>query len=217
VKIDKKIVGYKVMTKDEKEKLPAEAVTRQSLESMPRPDMLAGSTYKIKPPGQDHAMYITINDICLPDSERRPYEIFINTKNPEHFQWMLALTRVISAVLRKGGDYKFLIEELSNVFDPQGGYFRKGRYIPSFVAEIGRVIELHVNGYGSMTEHLDAGQKKFLREKAREFGIELNQQEGVSSANFPSNAKLCLKCNTKAVLISEGCATCFNCGDSKCG
>ena len=118
-------------------------------EQLERPDQLAGSTYKIKTPLSDHALYVTINDIVLnPGTEhelRRPFEIFINSKNMEHFQWIVALTRIISAVFRKGGDVAFLVEELHSVFDPGGGYLKRGgKHVPSLVAEIGTVIEDHL-------------------------------------------------------------------------
>ena len=116
-------------------------------EKLERPEMLLGSTYKIKTPLSEHALYITVNDIVLNEGteheQRRPFEIFINSKNMEHFQWVLALTRIISAVFRKGGDVTVLVEELRSVFDPSGGYFKKGgKFMPSLVAEIGEVIKV---------------------------------------------------------------------------
>jgi hypothetical protein len=148
--------------------------------------------------------------------ERRPYEIFINSKNMEHFQWVLALTRVISAVFRKGGDACFLVEELKAVFDPKGGYFKKGGvFMPSLVAEIGCAIESHLKHIGmikpeAMTDH----QKKFLEEKRREFEAQHGESEGQA---FPEKAVLCSKCSTKAMVLMDGCMTCLNCGESKCG
>ncbi|MFI3119716.1 MAG: NrdJb, partial [Methylococcaceae bacterium] len=175
-KITKKIVSYKVLTKDDVEPVKQEQ-QQPSLESMnenlARPEVLLGSTYKIKTPQSEHALYITINDIILNQGtafeERRPYEIFINSKNMEHFQWVLALTRLISAVFRKGGDACFLVEEMKAVFDPHGGYFKKGGvFMPSLVAEIGYAIESHMKHIGmikpdKMTDH----QKKFLDEKRK--------------------------------------------------
>ena len=223
-KINKKIVGYKVLTKDNAEAVqPAEA-EKPSLESMhenvERPEVLLGSTYKIKTPQSEHALYITINDMVLnmgtAHEERRPYEIFINSKNMEHFQWVLALTRVISAVFRKGGDATFLVEEMKAVFDPRGGYFKKGGvFMPSLVAEIGSAIESHMKHIGmikpeKMTDH----QKQFLAEKRREF----EAAHGESDAQaFPEKAVLCVKCSTKAMVLMDGCMTCLNCGESKCG
>ena len=126
-------------------------------EKFQRPESLEGCTYKINTPLSDHALYITINDVVLnpgTDHElRRPFEIFINSKNLEHFQWVVALTRVISAVFRKGGDVTFLVEELKAVFDPQGGYFKPGgRFMPSLVAEIGDAIETHMKHIGLLQE-----------------------------------------------------------------
>lgn len=122
-------------------------------ERVSRPEVLAGVTYKIKTPLSEHALYVTINDIVLnaptAGEIRRPFEIFINSKNMDHFQWIVALTRIISAVFRKGGDSTFLVEELRSVFDPRGGYFKPGgRYTPSLVAEIGDVIEAHLRRIG---------------------------------------------------------------------
>jgi hypothetical protein len=139
-------------------------------ENVERPEMLLGATYKIKTPLSDHALYITVNDMVLnPGTEhehRRPFEIFINSKNMDHFQWIVALTRIISAVFRKGGDVTFLVEELHSVFDPKGGYFKKGgKYMPSLVAEIGDVIETHMRMIGMLDNgDLDEHQRKHIAE-----------------------------------------------------
>ena len=124
-------------------------------EKLERPEVLIGSTYKIKTPVSDHAMYLTINDIMLNEGteheHRRPFEIFINSKNLDHFQWIVALTRIISAVFSKGGDVAFLTEELKAVFDPRGGYWQPGgKFMPSIVAEIGYVVERHLQTIGLM-------------------------------------------------------------------
>ena len=144
MKIEKKIVDYAV--KDVSASATAEveaprpkAEVIQMHERLERPEVLVGSTYKIKTPLSEHALYVTINDVVLnKDTEheqRRPFEIFINSKNMDHFQWIVALTRIMSAVFRKGGDITFLVDELRSVFDPKGGYFKKGgRYMPSLVA-----------------------------------------------------------------------------------
>ncbi len=225
-KISKKIVSYKVLTNDDKAaaaEAQAEA-QKQSVESMhenvERPEVLLGSTYKIKTPQSEHALYITINDIILnpgtEHEERRPYEIFINSKNMEHFQWVLALTRVISAVFRKGGDACFLVEEMKAVFDPRGGYFKKGGvFMPSLVAEIGCAIESHLKHIGMIKpEPMSDHQKKFLAEKRKEF----ETLHGSTEENaFPDKAVLCTKCSTKAMVLMDGCMTCLNCGESKCG
>ncbi|HET8802679.1 MAG TPA: NrdJb, partial [Marinobacter sp.] len=136
VKISNKIVGYRVKkadpeaTTEQQAPVQAEHKPVQMNEYIERPDFLLGTTYKIKPPIAEHAMYITINDILLNEGtdheSRQPYEVFINSKSMEHFQWVIALTRVISAVFRKGGDVTFLVEELRSVYDPNGGYFKKG-------------------------------------------------------------------------------------------
>ncbi len=225
IKIDKKIVSYKVVTPEDKKPAVVEEV-KNDLESMhenlPRPEMLLGSTYKIKTPQSEHALYITINDMFLnagtEHEERRPYEVFINSKNMEHFQWVLALTRVISAVFRKGGDITFMVEELKAVFDPKGGYFKKGGvYMPSLVAEIGHAIEQHMKHIGMLKDiELEAHQKQFLAEKRKEFEAKHGAQTDESD-NFPEQAQLCPKCQTKALVLMDGCMTCLNCGDSKCG
>ena len=153
-KIEQKIVDWTVISAAVQEPPPAADVV-QMHEKLERPEILVGSTYKVKTPLSEHALYITINDIILnQDTEheqRRPFEIFINSKNMDHFQWVVALTRVISAVFRKGGDATFLVEELKAVFDPKGGYFKRGgRFMPSLVAEIGEAIEHHMKNIGLM-------------------------------------------------------------------
>src|ERR671911_1852853 len=170
IKFDKRIVKYRVQKpeggKADVEKTDAERPSAQARarkdgggkvvwmhEKLERPEVLIGSTYKIKTPVSDHAMYLTINDIMLNEGteheHRRPFEIFINSKNLDHFQWIVALTRIISAVFRKGGDVAFLTEELKAVFDPRGGYWQPGgKFMPSIVAELGYVIERHLQTIG---------------------------------------------------------------------
>ncbi|NDU85965.1 MAG: NrdJb [Ferrovum sp.] len=223
LKIDKKIVSYSVVS-EETAAPPASAPAEvhQLGEPLSRPDKLVGNTYKIKTPVTDHALYITINDVVMnpgtPQEHRRPFEIFINSKNMEHFQWIVALTRVMSAVFRKGGDVTFLVEELHSVFDPKGGYFKKGgKYIPSLVAEIGEVLKEHLYEIGMLQKpQQESHQKAFIDAKRQEY---VERQSGVSPAGdtgFPTGATLCAKCSTQAVIKMDGCLTCLNCGDSKC-
>lgn len=232
-----KIVGYEVVKPEEsaaQEAVKAKADVVHMHEKVERPELLMGSTYKIKTPLSEHALYITINDIVLnvgtEHEQRRPFEIFINSKNMEHFQWVLALTRVVSAVFRKGGDVTFLVEELKGVFDPKGGYFKKGgKFMPSLVAEIGEAIENHLTNIGLLQHDVDPNQAAFIEAKKQEFAAKKPEKEsenasvasGIERADatsdFPSSAQLCTKCNTKAVVFSDGCMTCLNCGDSKCG
>jgi hypothetical protein len=230
IKIDKKITGYSVVSEESKNEQAAQALESakstvvQMGEPLSRPDKLVGNTYKIKTPVTEHALYITINDVVMnegtPQEHRRPFEIFINSKNMEHFQWIVALTRVMSAVFRKGGDVTFLVEELRSVFDPSGGYFKKGgKYIPSLVAEIGEVVEQHLQEIGMLKKAgPDEHQKKLIDEKRAEY-MEKHVQSGgdTNTEGFPPGAQLCKKCNTKAAIIMDGCLTCLNCGESKCG
>ncbi len=213
-KIDKEIVDCTLLRK------PGDAAVTdvvQMHEKLERPQILVGSTYKVKTPLSEHALYITINDIVLNQGteheQRRPFEIFINSKNMDHFQWVVALTRVISAVFRKGGDATFLVEELKGVFDPKGGYFKRGgRFMPSLVAEIGEAIEHHMKQIGLLPqETLDPQQKAYIAAKRRALA---NNDE--ASDDYPASALLCSKCQTRAVVYSDGCNTCLNCGDSRC-
>jgi hypothetical protein len=234
-KIDKKIISYGVKptisTQDTEvgnERQKAEVI--QMHERLERPDMLVGSTYKIKTPLSEHSLYVTINDVILnQDTEheiRRPFEIFINSKNMEHFQWIVALTRIISAVFRKGGDVTFLVEELQAVFDPKGGYFKKGgKYMPSLVAEIGDAIENHMRSIGLLeAPEIDEHRKALITSKRNELAAASAgeqarnyRNEETDGGSFPESAQLCVKCSTKAVVQLDGCMTCLNCGDSKCG
>jgi len=235
IKIENRIVGYEVARDDADDKA-AEAALKEARgeveqtnvvqmhEKLERPDMLLGSTYKIKTPLTEHALYVTINDVILnPGTEhelRRPFEIFINSKNMDHFQWIVALTRIISAVFRKGGDVTFLVEELRSVFDPRGGYFKKGgKYMPSLVAEIGDAIECHLRMIGLLKdEGLDEHQKKLIEEKRTQYEAQSKIADAdEAGSSFPAGAQLCAKCSTKAVVKMDGCMTCLNCGDSKCG
>lgn len=242
MKISKKIVGYAVKRPEEAEQVGASAHEAESAskseskkadviqmhETLERPQKLIGSTYKLKTPEHvsPHAMYITINDIVLNEGTehemRRPFEVFINSKNLEHYQWIVALTLIMSAVFRKGGDITFLVEELRSVFDPRGGYWNKGQYMPSIIAEIGEVIEHHLIDIGMLKgKEADDVQARMIEEKKAELRKEQEQATDSSPENgdepWMANATFCSKCNTKAVVVRDGCQTCMNCGDSKCG
>ena len=278
VKIDKKIKGYTVLTPEDRARenaavIHAESVTRAKAEAelpvadiihmherIERPEVLIGSTYKIKSPLVEHAMYVTINDIVLNSGTehelRRPFEIFVNSKSMEHFQWIVALTRIMSAVFRKGGDVTFLVDEMKAVFDPRGGYFKAGGvYMPSLVAELGAIVEEHLKSIGMIHDpEMSAHQRAILAEKRAQYENRAKKNSELSSGpspapagegarradegalrampepashedisvtgdgtSFPPSATLCHKCNTKALVIMDGCATCLNCGYSKCG
>jgi len=222
IKIEQKIVGYSLKRDDEQQeaKEPEHDVMH---EDIARPEELRGYTYKIKTPLSDHAMYITINNIVLNENteheQEYPFEIFINSKNMEQFQWILALTRVISAVFRKGGDSVFLAEELKQVFDPQGGYFKKGgRFMPSLVAEIGDVLETHMKKIGLIKdEELSEAHKTLIADKRALLEDKAANTDLAESGDYPPGAQLCKKCNIIALVLMDGCMTCLNCGDSKCG
>ena len=224
IKIEKKIVSYSVVDKtdeqkDEKKEIAAEVV--QIGEPLARPDKITGSTYKVKTPVTEHALYITINDVMMNEGtdqeHRRPFEIFVNSKNMEHFQWIVGLTRVMSAVFRKGGDLTFLIEELESVFDPNGGYYKKGgKYVPSLVAELGQVLEEHLKNIGMLkVTEPEAHQQQLIDDKKAEY-LKKNPDK-LDDSGFPKDAQLCNKCQTKAAIMMDGCLTCLNCGESKCG
>ena len=268
VRIEKKITGYSVATADDGRKaaaaLPAAAGPEpaaarptaeviQMHERIERPEVLIGSTYKIKSPLVEHAMYVTINDIVLnagsEHEQRRPFEIFVNSKSMEHFQWIVALTRIMSAVFRKGGDVTFLVEEMKAVFDPRGGYFKAGGvYMPSLVAELGAIVEDHLKSIGMIHDpDMSPEQRALIEDKRRQYEArsKKNADADVAAAeagpigelladqgrdrsgedvavtgdgtSFPPSATMCHKCSTKAVVVMDGCATCLNCGYSKCG
>jgi hypothetical protein len=243
IKIEKRIVDYAVVKPGDDAELAApeknpefneflesvdsgQAKIVRMHEKVIRPEMLVGNTYKIKTPVSEHAFYITINDILLnpgtPYEKRRPFEIFINSKNMDHYQWISGLTLIISAVFRKGGDVTFLVNELQSVFDPKGGYFKRGgKFMPSLVAEIGDAIESHLKMIGMIVDPgLDEHQQALVDQKRKEFEEQQAQADIETEpgpGKFPAGASLCSKCNIVAMVMMEGCMTCLNCGDSKCG
>jgi ribonucleoside-diphosphate reductase alpha chain len=172
-------------------------------EPLDRPQALEGNTYKLKWPDSEHAIYVTVNDVIIND-HRRPFEVFINSKNMEHFAWTVALTRMISAVFRRGGDVSFVVEELKAVFDPRGGAWVQGKYIPSILAAIGSVLEQHMIAIGFLE-----GEGMGLKEdpKAGQQVVNLNENRG----------KACPSCGQFDMQMVEGCMTCRSCGHSKCG
>ncbi|KEJ88999.1 adenosylcobalamin-dependent ribonucleoside-diphosphate reductase [Sulfitobacter donghicola] len=170
-------------------------------EPLDRPEELEGSTYKIKWPDSEHALYITVNDLIV-GGHRRPFEVFINSKNMEHFAWTVALTRMVSAVFRRGGDVSFVVEELKAVFDPRGGAWMGGKYIPSILAAIGSVIEQHMVATGFIE-----GEGMGLKSDPQAKIVGLDQPKG----------KACPSCGQYDLRMVEGCMTCGSCGHSKCG
>jgi ribonucleoside-diphosphate reductase alpha chain len=163
-------------------------------EPLAREPVLPGYTYKLKWPGSEHAIYITINDVAR-DGRRRPFEIFINSKNMEHYAWTVALTRMISAVFRRGGDVSFVVEELKGVFDPRGGEWLHGRLVPSLLAAIGGIIEQHMIDIGFLPSPVE---------------------ETAEGAARLSERRYCPRCDTQSLVFQEGCYLCLNCGYAKC-
>jgi ribonucleoside-diphosphate reductase alpha chain len=189
-----------IITSDAAEPLTPHGDVIYMSEPLDRPSELEGNTYKVKWPDSEHALYITINDIVI-NGHRRPFEVFINSKNMEHFAWTVALTRMISAVFRRGGDVSFVVEELKAVFDPRGGAWMGGKYIPSILAAIGGVIEQHLIATGFI-----AGEG---------MGLKSDPQSKVVGLDAP-RGKACSSCGQYELRMVEGCMTCASCGHSKC-
>ena len=203
------VTGSVLTVSESTDKVPAEAPAMVAggevvylTDPLDRPAALEGQTYKVKWPGSEHALYITINDIIIA-GHRRPFEVFINSKNMEHFAWTVALTRMISAVFRRGGDISFVVEELKAVFDPRGGAWMEGRYIPSILAAIGGVIERHLVSIGFI--------------EGEGMGLKTDPQVQVMAVGEAPRGKACPSCGSYALQMKEGCMTCNDCGHSKCG
>ncbi|CUH54434.1 adenosylcobalamin-dependent ribonucleoside-diphosphate reductase [Shimia marina] len=171
-------------------------------EPLQRPQSLEGATYKLKWPDSEHAIYLTVNDVVI-NGHRRPFEVFINSKNMEHYAWTLALTRMISAVFRRGGDVSFVVEELKAVFDPRGGAWMEGKYIPSILAAIGGVLERHMIAIGFI--------------EGEGMGLKSDPKAEVMAVGEAPRGKACPSCGEFGLQMVEGCMTCPSCGYSKCG
>lgn len=203
------VTGSVLTVSEASDKTPSEAPEQAQggeviylSEPLERPAALEGHTYKVKWPGSEHALYITINDVVI-SGHRRPFEVFINSKNMEHFAWTVALTRMISAVFRRGGDISFVVEELKAVFDPRGGAWMEGRYIPSILAAIGGVIERHLIAIGFI--------------EGEGLGLKSDPKAELMVVGAPPKGKACPSCGSYAMQMKEGCMTCNDCGHSKCG
>ena len=167
-----------------------------------RDEKLDGATYKLKWPESEHAIYITLNDAVI-GGRRRPFEVFINSKNMEHYAWTVALTRMVSAVFRRGGDVSFVVEELKAVFDPRGGAWMNGRYVPSILAAIGGVIERHMIEIGFI--------------EGEGLGLKSDPKAQVIAVGERPKGPACPSCGSFSMQMAEGCMTCAACGHSKCG
>ena len=197
------VTGSVLSVSETTEAAPVQATSGEVVyiaEPLDRPAALEGQTYKLKWPDSQHAIYITINDV-ITGGRRQPFEVFINSKNMEHFAWTVALTRMISAVFRRGGDVSFVVEELKAVFDPRGGAWMEGKYIPSILAAIGGVIERHLIAIGFIE-----GEGMGLKTDPQAQVVNLNETPGPA----------CPNCGQFAMQMREGCMTCSNCGYSKC-
>jgi ribonucleoside-diphosphate reductase alpha chain len=195
---------------------PAAPEARPSVAPLPRERVLSGFTYKLAWPQSEHAMYITIND-TIEGGQRRPFEIFINSKNLENYAWTVALTLMISAIFRRGGDVSFVVEELKGVFDPRGGAWMNGKYVPSLLAAIGGVIEQHFRhiGFGERSATASAavsmpGPQLQGEAQGRPISYAGSRFGGTWAAAF------CVRCGSPSVVLQEGCLTCRNCGYSTC-
>jgi ribonucleoside-diphosphate reductase alpha chain len=205
--------GAVLEVKKERIETNAAALSEDMSAPLARPEILPGRTYKLRWPESDHAIYITVNDVLVDDAKgqpgRRPFEVFINSKNMEHYAWTVALTRMISAVFRRGGDISFVVEELKAVFDPRGGQWMEGRYVPSLLAAIGDIIERHMIDTGFLPREGLAGLKTPDDGKVV---VLKDAKDGVRDKRF----KVCPKCGTYALLRQENCDSCTSCGYSKC-
>jgi ribonucleoside-diphosphate reductase alpha chain len=192
-----------------------------------RADVLEGATYKLRWPGSDHSLYVTINDIerdgraeGIPSARRRPFEVFINTRNLEHYAWTVALTRMISAIFRRGGDVTFVVEELKAIFDPQGGQWMGGRYVPSLIAAIGEVIEGHMirtgflSGQGAADRETAAGRRALAGDAG---GRPPESPPEALMERHAAGGRACPRCGVYALHRREGCWVCDACGYSRCG
>jgi ribonucleoside-diphosphate reductase alpha chain len=185
-----------------------------------RPEELEGATYKLKWPGSEHAIYITVNDIVV-DGRRRPFEVFINSKNMEHYAWTVALTRMISAVFRRGGEVAFVVDELKAVFDPRGGAWMGGRYVPSILAAIGMEIEKHLKRIGFMGEGATLTSEPQGTPtpvvRTGKFDDAGWEEAPAGEARAAPVGTACPSCGSYEVRVQEGCLSCATCGFSRCG
>lgn len=198
VEIKQNIVGYQVVDPSVEEKGPP---TPEPVKPWVRPDVMHGRTFKIAVPNCDHRVYMTVNT----DEAGRPWEMFLSTKNPEWHALFTYVARSVSAVLRHGGGYEFIFDEMCDTFDPKGGYFiRGGKYMPSVIAHLGHVLKQH---YGKKPE-VDPHMAEFIAKK---------RAEVTAPTDYPEHATVCKKCHAKAVVRMDNCETCLACSDSKCG
>jgi len=215
-KITQKIIGYSVKMSDVRINNPIENTIETMHENIKRDDELHGKTYKIKIPTSEHAIYVTTNSMQL-DGMYYPYEVFINCKDTSNHQWITALTRLISAVMRKGGNVRFIADELMQVADPNGGHWtkkgangEKPRFMPSLTAEIGYCLLKYFDYIDSLNSALESEKWPVL---IKEMEPTQTDEEEVK---YPDNASICPECKTKACILMDGCKVCLSCGASKC-
>jgi len=219
-KVIDKVPEQAILPFDQPTARPAKAQTEmgstvhQMFQPLERPESLKGHTYKLNWPESEHALYVTLNDFLDDHGRERPFEIFINSKNMDHYAWTVALCRMISAVFRRGGDVSFVVEELKNVFDPRGGHWVGGKYVPSLLAALGEVIERHMITIG----FLKGNGARFKDPSERQAQVVNSEvMPGGEEQGVDPRMRFCPKCNQPALIKQEGCDTCLECGYSKCG
>lgn len=211
--ISQKIVGFRVEEAKIAERKEPQVQLQSVSETMRIPDELPATRYKLRTPLSEAALYVNISDIILnegtPFERRQPIEVFINSRDTKAYQYVTAMTRLISAILRKGGDVTFIVEELKSIHDPNGGYMgRGGIWVPSLVAEIGAIIEKHMVKLGLINKELAPEQITYIENKKAEM-VEM----GIN----PDEGERCPNCSAMTYVRMEGCYTCTSCGHSRCG
>ena len=196
------------------------STVHQMFQPLERPESLKGHTYKLNWPESEHALYVTLNDFIDDNGRERPFEVFINSKNMEHYAWTVALCRMISAVFRRGGDVSFVVEELKNVFDPRGGHWVGGKYVPSLLAALGEVIERHMVATGFL-KGTGAAFNDAPEPEAQVVNMDViapgGDEDDDHAQSHDSRLRSCPKCYQPGLIKQEGCDTCLECGYSKCG
>jgi len=164
-----------------------------------RPEELTGTTYKLRWDGR--SLYVTINDTIEPDGRRVPYEIFVRAKSADYDHWLRALTRTMSAVMRRDADFGFLATELMQIYSARGGEFINQRYVASEVALIGDCLRRHMIKVGYITGEAPP----------------VSAMPGDHGVGYGELGSECPSCYAPAVIRVEGCAKCTSCGWSNCG
>jgi len=191
-------------------------VTEETFDNVrPRPDIVPGNTHKVKWPTTGDNIYITVTNV---DGE--PLELFIKHQDSSIGEWTDALSRMVTGVMRRGGDLRFIVDQLSKVGSTSGGAFVDGVYRPSVVAAIAGVVEKEFKSLGVYERAIGMPIGNNKNDEAEPTAEALQAKDATERKDehvSVANGAPCPNCKQPFLRRESGCDSCALCGYLRCG